>query len=585
MMKIHAQQQQYTSKQNAVNHIETGRTHNSPVVNNKNVQVSFFSEDFEGGDLGNQTTISQDGDTQNWNVVSASAHSGTYHTTSAYWNQSPLTPDNWLITPAIDLSGATDTIFLEWYVAAQDQSWPSEVYRVLDSTSGTNDCTAVDAQLVSINIPSYTLPNTDVDIAGTVKNIGTSNITSFDVNYTVNGTSAGIYSVTGINLATGDNYDFVHNIPFNESVESIYTIEVIISNVNGGNDGNLSNNSLSSDINVTSNLATRTVLVEEFTTEECGSCPPVLQYLENIIDNDSNVIMMAHHSGFFTDFLTTQEADDMTVFYNDGGSTFTPAGMIDRAYDPDPYGDGTPVPGPVFWDRDPYGGNRINARKNTPAFVTVNICGAYDQTTRELNVRIEGEFMDNFSNMGVSLWVTEDHIAEQNQTGASSGFEHRFVERGVISSLLGDPITTSTNTGDTYQVEYTSYTMASYWNYDNLYLVAFVSKINDNDVNDREIANAVQIKLSDLIDCSTGINKLINDKIKVYPNPSTGNFTFSNVNNMSVNIYNMQGIEVYNNDNLNHILQINLSHLPNGTYFAKFTDNDKVGVKRIIIAK
>jgi len=851
---INAQQQQYTSKQNAVNHRETGRKHFRPVENTRNAQVTYFSENFESGDLGNWTTVDQDGDTYTWDVFQLTAHSGDYCASSASWTSTDgaLTPDNWLITPAIDLSGASGTIFLEWYVAAQDQTWPSEVYRVLVSTTGTsvgdfveiypdetvqaggpdgnnywkrtvdvsayagqsnvyfafqhhnvtdmfminiddvsvyqntvidgglisidapnnqtgcslsnaedvtvtlynyggvnitdfsvsysidggtpvienvtgvdiapatsytytfnqqadlsalgyhtvtanlnlandsngtnnnigvnvtngdaslvievqtdnngqqsweltdssgnviashgsyqwnitetttvclldNDCytfnwnsvagssntvtltyngvqvdqhvadgsysvyaiggscAAVDAKLLSLDIPGYAFPNTDVNIGGTIRNVGSSPITSFDVDYSVNGgASVGPYSVTGVNLNTGDTYDFVHNVPFNQSVEGIYTIEVSISNVNGTTDGNPGDNVMSTDINISSSQLERTVLIEQFTTEQCPNCPPVLQYLENIFDNDPNVIMMAHHAGYYTDFLTTPEASDMTQFFNMGGSTYAPAGMMDRAYDGGDHDqDGTPEPGPVFWDGDPFGQNRIDERKAIPAFVSINICGNYNPSTRELNVRLQGEFMNNFSNVGVSLWVTEDHIAQQNQASAPAGFEHRFVERDAISSLLGDPITSSTNLGDSFDIDYT-YTMDAGWNYDNLYLVAFVSKINDNDVNDREIANAVQIKLSDLAECSTGIDKLINDKIKVYPNPSTGSFTFNNVDNMSVKIYNIQGMEVYSNDNLGHVLQVNLSNLPNGTYFAKFTDNDKVGVKRIIIAK
>jgi len=108
----------------------------------------------------------------------------------------------------------------------------------------------IDANLTVLTFPATAMANTDVDITGTVQNTGTDTITSFDVAYTVDGgTSIGPYSVV-CDMATNATYDFTHDVPFNNAVEAIYNIEVTISNVNGGGETNLTNNVLSKNLDI-----------------------------------------------------------------------------------------------------------------------------------------------------------------------------------------------------------------------------------------------------------------------------------------------------------------------------------------------
>lgn len=102
-----------------------------------------FTEDFEGT-IDCWSAVDNDGDTYNWGLVSGGspAHSGTGIVTSASYDNSAgaLTPENWLISPAIDLSTATGSgaLTLNYWVGAVDQSWPSENYKVVVSTTGAS---------------------------------------------------------------------------------------------------------------------------------------------------------------------------------------------------------------------------------------------------------------------------------------------------------------------------------------------------------------------------------------------------------------------------------------------------------------
>ena len=119
--------------------------------------------------------IDADNDGNNWYVLNNSQsssggyiiHSGEGHATSAsYNNGSPLTPDNWLISPAVTL---TANATLTFWVAGQDPSYAAENYSVYISTTTSSNPTTADftTQLMtgtatgtmtqqSVNLSSYT---------------------------------------------------------------------------------------------------------------------------------------------------------------------------------------------------------------------------------------------------------------------------------------------------------------------------------------------------------------------------------------------------------------------------------------------
>ena len=103
-----------------------------------NAQV-LFSEDFENGIPTTWLNIDADNDGNTWMEVTApgvSGHNGSNGCaySCSYFNSTALTPDNWLITPAINLTANANLTF---WVAAQDASYAAEHYGVYISTTGT----------------------------------------------------------------------------------------------------------------------------------------------------------------------------------------------------------------------------------------------------------------------------------------------------------------------------------------------------------------------------------------------------------------------------------------------------------------
>ncbi len=100
-----------------------------------------FTEDFETELSDCWLNLDVDGDGFYWystlgTTLPAHSGDGTYASAS-YDNPSytALTPNNWLITPAIVIP--TEGAKLSWWVAAQDPNYPAEHYQVLVSTTGT----------------------------------------------------------------------------------------------------------------------------------------------------------------------------------------------------------------------------------------------------------------------------------------------------------------------------------------------------------------------------------------------------------------------------------------------------------------
>lgn len=100
-----------------------------------NAQTQLFFDDFNDEDISDWTQIDEDGDGQ---VFFAYAVPNTPTMTSASWTSAtgPLFPDNYSVSQAIDVTGASG-LTLSYQAGGQDPDFSAEVYTVYVSTGNT----------------------------------------------------------------------------------------------------------------------------------------------------------------------------------------------------------------------------------------------------------------------------------------------------------------------------------------------------------------------------------------------------------------------------------------------------------------
>ncbi len=108
----------------------------------------------------------QDGDGNNWYW---DAFEGEYYILSMSWDDVALTPDNWIITPEIDLSEITSGVTLQFDVTptANTPAYRTENYSVLVSVSGTDteDFTEVFTERLQTDMENWVWMLRDVDLS------------------------------------------------------------------------------------------------------------------------------------------------------------------------------------------------------------------------------------------------------------------------------------------------------------------------------------------------------------------------------------------------------------------------------------
>lgn len=109
--------------------------------NSMNAQVQVWKDDFNDEDISDWTLYDDDGDGNMWGDIFQIQNQQQQPVTpisliSRSWQNSVvLTPDNWAVSPAIDISAAQGSLTLTWITQVAAAAWDLEKYAVYVSTS------------------------------------------------------------------------------------------------------------------------------------------------------------------------------------------------------------------------------------------------------------------------------------------------------------------------------------------------------------------------------------------------------------------------------------------------------------------
>lgn len=143
-----------------------------------NAQTVVWSDNFDDQDITNWTLVDVDEDTYNWSAVQIQDNGGNPVGTpvlrSASWVSDgtelglALTPDNWAVTPAIDLSSFAmgAEISLNWKAMAVDADYDAENYTVyVGASSDYEDLLTSDVTFTEVLSGVNTLTDRSLDIS------------------------------------------------------------------------------------------------------------------------------------------------------------------------------------------------------------------------------------------------------------------------------------------------------------------------------------------------------------------------------------------------------------------------------------
>jgi hypothetical protein len=385
---------------------------------------------------------------------------------------------------------------------------------------------------------TYTLPNLNAMVASldmggfiagqttnpnvSILNAGQTALTSFNVNVNYNGQNYS-QNITGVNVASIGSYSVT--IPTLTLAAGAMNAVVTISNINGGNDDNAADNTLTQEVNPVVPAAGKIVVGEEATGTWCQWCPRGAVFMDKF---------QADYAGYWAG-IAVHNADPMTVTDYDAGIGGLiggyPSALVDRLGDVDPSQMGTD-----FFTR----------LQTAPMGVITN--GAtWDPATRELNISVTTNMTQATTGAyTVACVLTEDGVtgtgAGYNQAnayaggnnGVMGGFEalpspvpaaqmvYDHVARAIAPSFTGQTgvIPTSTSVGSTYTANFT-FTLPSTWDETQMHIVGMLmdpqGKIDNAGYT--TIDGAVQNGYVAGVEEISGV--LLEQMLVVAPNPAT----------------------------------------------------------------
>ncbi len=148
---------------------------------------------------------------------------------------------------------------------------------------------AYDMSAVAFTGAEYNLlVDAPFNITGQLINLGSSTISSMDLNYSVDGGSPVTANVTGLSIAPYATYNFSHPTAFNPASGGSYEIEIWASNLNGNPDEVPGNDRTDGPFGVFADFTDRAPLYETFTSSTCPPCTPANVTLENLFALPAN---------------------------------------------------------------------------------------------------------------------------------------------------------------------------------------------------------------------------------------------------------------------------------------------------------
>lgn len=436
------------------------------------------------------------------------------------------------------------------------------------------------------------------DVVATARNLGESEINSFDLTYNYNGIDV-TENITGLNLASLDTYEHT----FGTSLTPVLgnnDLTVTISNVNGVSpDDDSSDDSKVISIDPIVPAEGKVVVGEEATGTWCQWCPRGAVYMD----------LFEEQYGDYWVGIAVHNGDPMTdVTYDTGIGTMIggyPSAVVDRGADVDPS-----AMNADFLDR----------LLTEPSGVITN--GAiWDPVTRELQVSVKSTFSQSVTNdYRLACVLSEDGVtgtdAGYNQSnayagggnGVMGGYEtlpssvpaaqmvYDHVARAIAPSFDGSSVffPANVNAGESVVSNY-FFTLPTDWDTENMHIIGLLISPDGriDNAGSTSISEAVSngYELGPNLGETNPLDFQIDDVLKLYPNPTSAKLNVTlDMGNSKMNelkVYNYKG-QVIENFNLkaqfgSWTYTLDVAKFAPGVYAVSYASDKGIAMKRFVI--
>lgn len=575
-----------------------------------NAQV--FSENFDGGVPGNFNETILNGNLS-WSECGADtggvpcpingAGSATfYHTSVSLYNTA-------LVTPALDLSsGVYSANFTlakkmknnkinEFYVEISNdggttwttmRSYLEEIaeptqFSIILSPYSPNTGTLVrfrarnkgghrlildDVSINQVTTDDIALENLDMqplfvtgatEIKGLIRNNGANTLTSFDLNWQVDGGTVQTQNYTGQSLMPGQELNFVHADLW-DAVGGNHAVKVWVSNTNVS-DSNASNNEITRNVTVASNVAYKVPMFEKFSS---STCPPCYSFNTNSFTpfwtnyGHDKAILVSYQVNWpgAGDPYYTSEVGTRVSYY---GVNAAPTLLLNDAN----------IGTPGITGLENALNNTINS--DNISYFAIDADHSLTGSNLEVNVDVTPYIAGDYT---VQVMVLEKLTTENAATNNETSFKHVFMK--ALPNASGTNVSF-----DFDQVETLTFnTDLSTTNVEELSDIAVVVFIQNNAT--KEIMQSAYTESSNMV---LGLeDQALASDIILVPNPTSGIIQVISKEEVKLQIFDLSGKNVYNQSQIAANSTLNLSQLGKGVFLVHMTQKDgsKI-IKKLII--
>jgi len=431
--------------------------------------------------------------------------------------------------------------------------------------------------------PSLILANGPFIISGDLQNMGSSTVTSMDINYSIDGGATVTESVSGLTIATGDYYSFNHGTPWSPTAGT-YNIDVWATNINGATDMNTSNDMASGSVTVFANGDIKRPMLESFTSSTCGPCVAgnanIAAVTSAYMDDQYSILKYQMSWPGSGDPYYTLEGGDRRTYYNVNA---VPDFILD---------------GNVWQGNSSSVTNaQIDAIMSDPAFVSLSAYHVVDGQTVDFTVTVNP--LGDFTN-SLTLYAAIFEYMTYNNVGSNGETQFGKVMKKMVPGSMGfslgslqDGQTIVENFSHTFQGAYTlppdanspidHTSQHSIEDFSNLGVVTWIQ----DDATKEILQSTVSVE------SFTNIEEKQTTDLMVFPNPTenTATISFEGIqgSDVTIELYNLLGelivSENYTSQSNFDYYNLDVSTVNNGIYNLVFKVGESVTTKKLQILK